>query len=326
LKFILEVGSLLKEGRIMDKSGKLVSIILLFTLLLFSSLVIEGQGYEYRKGYLKYKDSLGMVSFTRFVKPVNLSGQVTDVCSQLWLPADQFPPAANESLCLSRASNESTERFWYWNSPFSEYFEQDVNQLLEEQFPAISLLILPAELNQNISTPFFIHYEEDPRLISPFDPSVGGLAFQVSYLPWDIELVSRDPEPEDYEVLDQWENESDYLETALNSLWYIDSFSFSEVEVYSGDYPGGAFPLSGEMLVIILVLGGGIFAGLYLLQKSQKRVPEEFAPYFDTMGSQKNLPPPRVLEKKCVHCGEIIRFQSQFCLYCGSEQSKQNEG
>jgi hypothetical protein len=321
LTHFIEVGKLSKEGSSSIKSGKVLIILLILALTFTIPIVIEGPAYEYRKGYLKYRDSIGTATFTQFTQAVNLSGQLTDVCSQLWLAADHFPPPENESLYLSRASNESTNRYWYWNSLFSEYFEQDVGQLLENHFPAISLLIWPAEMNQNISTPFFIHNEDDPREVSPFDPNLSGLVFQVSYLPWDIELVSKDPEPADYEVLDRWENESYYLEEALNALWYIETFSFSEVEVFSGDYPGSPSPFNVELLVIVLILGGSIFTGLFLYQRYQKRVPKEFAPYFEEEKSKKTYTvPPRVLERKCIQCGEVIRFQSQYCSYCGKEQ------
>jgi hypothetical protein len=221
LTHFIEVGKLSKEGSSSIKSGKVLIILLILALTFTIPIVIEGPAYEYRKGYLKYRDSIGTATFTQFTQSVNLSGQLTDVCSQLWLAADHFPPPENESLYLS-------------------------GQLLENHFPAISLLIWPAEMNQNISTPFFIHNEDDPREVSPFDPNLSGLVFQVSYLPWDIELVSKDPEPADYEVLDRWENESYYLEEALNALWYIETFSFSEVEVFSGDYPGSPSPFNVE--------------------------------------------------------------------------------
>jgi hypothetical protein len=302
---------------------KLSLLLLLLTLLIFLPFVIEGQGYEYRKGYLKYRDPIGTATFTKNTQSVYLSGQLTDVCSQLWLPADQFPPPEDESLFLSRASSDSSSRYWYWNSLFSEYFVQDVGELLESQFPAISLLIWPAEMNQNISTPFFIDPEEDPREVSSFDQSLSGFVFQVSYLPWDIELVSKDPEPEDYDLLDRWENESVFLEETINSLWYIDVFSFHETVVSSGGYPA---PLNPEFLVLIAILGGGIFIGLFLIQRSRKQVPKEFAHYFVEDTSKKaSIAPTAVPEKKCVHCSEVIPRQSQFCVYCGNEQSLTKE-
>ncbi|MHA2139792.1 MAG: hypothetical protein ACW98G_18060, partial [Candidatus Hodarchaeales archaeon] len=174
-------------------SRKDILTIFFVFFLLFLPLLMIGQGYEYRKGYLKYKDSIGLVTFSQSIQTVNLSGKLTEVCAQLWLASDQFPPPANTSLFPSRASSDTTIRDWYWNTLFSDFFAQDVDQLLINDFPAISLMIWPAELNQEISSAFFIDYEQDPRVISPFDPSVSGFAFQVSYLPWDIELVSKDP-------------------------------------------------------------------------------------------------------------------------------------
>jgi hypothetical protein len=279
-----------------------------------------GQGYEYRKGYLKYKDSIGLVTFSQSIQTVNLSGQLTEVCAQLWLASDQFPPPANTSLFPSRASSDSTIRDWYWNTLFSDFFAQDVDQLLINDFPAISLMIWPAELNQEISSAFFIDYEQDPRVISPFDPSVSGFAFQVSYLPWDIELVSKDPEPEDYDALDRWENECESLEEALNSLWYIDTLSFSEVIVTTGG-SSGISPFNLEVIIFIIFLGGVFLIGFFIYQRSQNRVPSEFAHYFEVNNATRvATAPPRVLETKCAFCGEVIVPQSQFCLYCGKKQ------
>ena len=269
---------------------------------------------------MKYKSSIGLVTFSQSIHTVNVSGQLTEVCAQLWLDSDLFPPPANASLYPARASSDSTIRDWYWNTLFSEFFEQDVSQLLINDFPALSLLVWPAELNLDISSAFFINPEQDPRSVSPFNPSLSGFSFQVSYLPWDIELVSRDPEPEDYEVLDRWENECESLEEALNSLWYIDTFSFSEVVVTTGGSPG-RFPFSFDVLLLFLGLGGVVFIGIFLFQRSQNRVPSEHSHYFEANNLERvSTAPPWGLETKCAFCGEVILPQSQFCLYCGKKQ------
>ena len=156
-----KIGNLSNSGSPFVTSRKAYLGIFFFLFLLFLPVILVGHGYEYRQGYLKYKSSIGLVTFSQSIHTVNVSGQLTEVCAQLWLDSDLFPPPANASLYPARASSDSTIRDWYWNTLFSEFFEQDVSQLLINDFPALSLLVWPAELNLDISSAFFINPEQD---------------------------------------------------------------------------------------------------------------------------------------------------------------------
>jgi hypothetical protein len=115
-------------------------LLILLTIVFIPPFSSSSTAYDISNGYLRFRNTHGYLNFTCTQQYVNVSGNMTLLPAQMWIPRDEYPTdPENIKLFLSRAYNETQKREWYWNEHFLTYAEQDLNQLLSEEFPEIFL-------------------------------------------------------------------------------------------------------------------------------------------------------------------------------------------
>jgi hypothetical protein len=235
-------------------------LLILLIIVFIPPFSSSSNAYELGRDYFHFRDTNGYLNFTCTRHNVNVSGNMTLLTAQMWIPRDDYPAELEEvKLFFSRATNETQKREWYWNEHFLTYAEEDLNQLLSKEFPEIFLRNrAPTKYYSisNVSSVFYFCKEGDPHL-SSFYPGIAGIFFNVTYLPFYMNYyVEENATSEDWENLERWEATVPLIEAAFRSKWYIDNFTINYGGVNIGYYITNPFlePILGLVVLVVILL------------------------------------------------------------------------